>query len=225
MTTWDEPEWGQERRRPPHRPHEPDIPGGAVAGFGFGLTAFILSSIAGLIVFGDLVGAKAERGLVDSAAPTIIGLAVPGLIGAGTAALSLANRHPSERLGRSLAYWGLIFAVLSWINLAGYAISLRQVERDLEALVEQNLDAGPTLDDGHSELPWFSDYATEDLPWGFDDPTPGRWITSDGNDCRWELVDLGGRVYDRSVGNEVFIDPAGVATLRTEYGCNWVMAG
>jgi len=67
-------------------------------------------------------------------------------------------------------------------------------------------------------------YATDELSWVFLDPEPGRWVTTDGAACRWELLDLAGQVYNGSSGAEILIDPAGTAALRTESGCRWVPA-
>lgn len=105
-----------------------------MSAFAFGLAGFIFSGIAGLIVFGNLVSTGAQDDLVSSAAPTIIGLAVPGLIGFVGGFLALAFPLDRQRLGRSLAWTGITFSVLSWLNLVGYAIRLNDIDRKLKQL-------------------------------------------------------------------------------------------
>jgi hypothetical protein len=205
-----------------------DIPGGAVSSFAFGLWGWITSGIAGLLVFANLLSFGQQEDLTDSAAPTIIGLAVAPVLAIFAGLLTLGIKLRDERLGRSLAWGGVALGFFGLLNLVGYAVQLAAIEEDLAALQaefeaaqtefdEQFAQEGPPSSENSSFPPTSPPGFAQVLVTEF--PQPGPWNTLDGTDCSYELIDQAGITVD--LGNAgVIVVPEGVAAFYSD-GCAW----
>jgi hypothetical protein len=191
-----------------------DIPGRVVISFCLALAGAIVSGIAGLVVFGDLLGMSAQEDLTDAAAPTIVGMAIPCVIGAAGGALAFVTVLQRQRLGRSMAGAAVVLGLIGVANLLVYAANLQELEDDLQEQVSSSPDRPDT------DAPDVSATPTVSHPY----PDSGLWIETTGDEtCRWEIYDLGEFSSEGQGARKIV--PSQISDFVTEERCSWEFAG